>query len=143
MLLTPLKHNNSHILPDPFDAKFYCRAFKTIFKSLTPYLQHCRETYRMTLDPIVKTFVDDDAVIGIDSADFYCTKCEKQLSSRKTYVTHLRRVHLLEPIKSRISNATINVFNPNFYCAVCNKHICRRNSFKYHLKAIHNLKCPS
>lgn len=94
----------------------------------------------MTLDPIIKTISNDDAVIDIDSADFYYAKCEKPLSSRKTYVIHLRRVHLLEPIKSHIPNAAINVFDPNFFCAMCDKHLCRRNSFTHRLKAIHNLK---
>ncbi|KAL0135510.1 C2H2-type zinc finger transcription factor [Mucor lusitanicus] len=92
MILPLLRVDVNHKqLPDPYSRDNYCSVCKKKYVQAGYYRQHCKNAHLMVLDH--HSIVNPNAEINVNDPDFYCSQCERSLSSEMNFKRHLERVH--------------------------------------------------
>lgn len=86
-----------------------------------------------------------------DDPNNYCRACEKTLSTKSTYYTHINTVHRMNwtPPSRQVfriewklivnSDVQPDINSSDFYCASCEKSYSTKNSYMLHLKYMHGI----
>ena len=88
---------------------FYCLVWKPTRKSLYDYRRYCRNIHRITLDPIIRLFAFPDAVIDVENSTFFCAKCDKRLSTKRSFKMHLKKF-------TKVSSVHVSLYCLYFSC---------------------------
>jgi uncharacterized C2H2 Zn-finger protein len=136
--------------PDPHDPNFYCKVCQKNLSAKNTYLRHLKITHNMKkkLDEKLGRIkaLHPELLPDEDDPNFFCRSCEKYLSNKCSYRSHLEVIHSMtlnysdaKYVGGKIvkTEVPLDENDPSFKCQVCNIQYKSRRSYRKHLRSIH------